>query len=78
MKELKKTIYGSYVREFNEAGEIARMFLSDFFKGINSFDYLEEIPIINENYVEQILKEVFKEEKMVISVIIYFDKLCNN
>ena len=65
----KKTIYGSYVREFNEAGEIARMFLSDFFKVINSFDYLEEIPIINENYVEQILKEVFKEEKMVISVI---------
>ena len=68
-ERIKKTIYGSYVREFNEVGEIARMFLSDFFKGINSFDYLEEIPIINENYVEQILKEVFKEEKMVISVI---------
>ena len=68
-ERIKKTIYGSYVREFNEAGEIARMFLSDFFKGINSFDYLEEIPIINENYVEQILKEVFNEDKMVISVI---------
>lgn len=68
-ERIKKTIYGSYVREFNEVGEIARMFLSDFFKGINSFDYLEEIPIINENYVEQILKEVFNEDKMVISVI---------
>ena len=68
-ERIKKTIYGSYVREFNEVGEIARMFLSDFFKGINSFEYLEEIPIINENYVEQILKEVFNEDKMVISVI---------
>ena len=49
--------------------DIARMFLADFFKGINSFEYLEEITTINEQYVEQILKDVFDEDKMVISVI---------
>ena len=45
------------------------MFLADFFKEINSFDYLEEIVTINEQYVEQILNEVFDDKKMIISVI---------
>ena len=45
------------------------MFLADYFKEINSFDYLEEISTINEQYVEQILKQVFDDKKMVISVI---------
>ena len=45
------------------------MFLADYFKEINSFDYLEEISTINEQYVEQILKEVFDDNKMIISVI---------
>ena len=38
-------------------------------KGINSFEYLEEITTINEQYVEQILNEVFNENKMILSVI---------
>ena len=45
------------------------MFLADSFKGINSFDYLEEISTINKGYVLQVLKDVFKEQKMIISVI---------
>ena len=45
------------------------MFLADFFKEINSFDYIEEIVTINEQYAEQILKEVFDDKKMIISVI---------
>ena len=66
---IKKRIYGEYVKEYNDTEDIARMFLADFFKGINSFEYLEEITTINEQYVEQILKDVFDEDKMVISVI---------
>jgi hypothetical protein len=45
------------------------MFLADYFKEINSFDYLEEITTINEQYVQQILKDVFDENKMINSVI---------
>ena len=41
-ERIKKTIYGDYVKEYNEIGDIARMFLADFFKGINSFEYIEE------------------------------------
>ena len=58
-----------YVKEYNDTADIARMFLADFFKEINSFDYLEEIPTINEQYLEQILKNVFDDKKMIISVI---------
>ena len=68
-ERIKKMLYGAYVREYDEPGDIARMFLADFFKGINSFEYLEELTIINEQYVEQKLKETFNENKMVISVI---------
>ena len=66
---IKKRIYGEYVKEYNDISDIARMFLSDFFKGINSFEYLEEIEVINKEYIEQVLKEVFNDEKMIISIV---------
>ena len=68
-ERLKKMIYGNYVREYNDVQDIARMFLSDYFKGICSFDYLEEIEGINVEYLNQVLKDVFKEEKMVLSIV---------
>ena len=66
---IKKRIYGEYVKEYNDVADISRMFLADSFKGINSFDYLEEISTLNKGYVLQVLKDVFKEQKMIISVI---------
>ena len=66
---IKKRIYGDYVKEYNDIADIARMFLADYFKEINSFDYLEEITTINEEFAEQILKEIFDDKKMIISVI---------
>ena len=68
-ERMKKMIYGGYVKEYNDVTDIARMFLADSFKGINSFDYLEEIKGVTSQYLEQILKDVFKEEKMVISIV---------
>ncbi len=68
-ERMKKMIYGGYIREFNDVANIARMFLADSFNGINSFDYLEEIKGITVEYLEQILKDVFKEEKMIISIV---------
>lgn len=65
----KKMIYGGYIKEYNDVEEIARMFLADYFKGINSFDYLEEIEGITVEYLEQILKDVFQEEKMILSIV---------
>ena len=66
---IKKMIYGGYVKEYNDVADIARMFLADTFKGINSFDYLEEIEGITVEFLEQILKDVFREEKMILSIV---------
>lgn len=68
-ERIKRKIYGDYVTEYNSVGEIARMFLADSFKGINSFDYIEKYNTVTKEYAEQILKEVFNEEKMVLSII---------
>lgn len=68
-ERIKKMIYGEYVREYNEVSNISRMFLADYFKGINSFDYLENCNQITIEYANQILKDLFKEEKQVISIV---------
>ena len=68
-KRIKNMIYGGYIKEYNDVSAIARMFISDYFKGINSFDYLENFGPVTKEYVENILREVFNEEKMVISIV---------
>ena len=45
------------------------MFLTDYMKGVNSFDYIEEIITLDLEYVKQVLKDNFIEHKMVYSVI---------
>ena len=68
-ERIKKMIYGGYIKEYNDVRDIARMFLADYFKGIYSFDYLEEIESIHVEYLNQVLKDVFKREKMVLSTV---------
>ena len=68
-ERIKRKIYGDYVTEYNNVAYIARMFLADAFKGINSFDYIEKFDTVTEEYAEQVFCEVFGEDKMAISVI---------
>ena len=68
-ERIKKKIYGDYVVEYNSVGDIARMFLSDKMKQINSFDYIEEYDSVTKDYTQQVLKNVFKKDNMVMSVI---------
>lgn len=65
----KKKIYGSYAIEYNNVASIAKMFLADYFKGINSFDYLEEYNSVTLEYTKQVLDQVFQEEKEVLSIV---------
>ena len=69
VERTKKMIYGEYIKEYDVVVDISRMFLSDYFKGINSFDYLENVEIVNLEYLNQILKDVFQERKMILSVV---------
>lgn len=68
-ERIKKKIYGDYVTEYNDISNIARMFLADYFKGINSFEYLEEYNQVTLEFANQILKEVFREDNMVVSIV---------
>lgn len=68
-QRIKNMIYGGYIKEYNNVASIARMFISDYFKGINSFEYLENFAQVNREYAENVLKEVLKEENTVISII---------
>ena len=68
-ERVKKKIYGNYVTEFNDVADIAKMFMGDYFKGINSFQYIENHKQVNKEYAEEILKEVFNDEKMILSIV---------
>lgn len=68
-ERIKKKIYGDYVVEYNNVADIARMFLADKMKQINSFDYIEEYNSVTKEYTEEILKNVFKSHNMIMSVI---------
>lgn len=65
----KKKIYGDYITEYNSVEDTARMFLADYFKGVNSFDYLEEYTNVTKEYAEEILKEVLDLNKEVLSIV---------
>lgn len=69
-ERIKKKIYGEYVKSYNDISSISNNFLSDYFKEINSFDFLEEILVLDKDYVEKVFKEIFVEDKKVISVVL--------
>lgn len=68
-KRIKKKIYGDYAIEYNSVADIARMFLVDKMKEINSFDYIEEFNTVTKEYTEGILKEVFNEKNEILSIV---------
>ena len=65
-ERIKKKIYGDYITEYNDISGVARMLMADYFKGINSFEYIENHKQVTKEYAEKILKEIFDENKMVI------------
>ena len=65
----RKSLYASYIKEYNSIEEISTMFLSDSMKEISSFDYLEEFNTVTKEYAEQVINDVFSSEYMVLSVI---------
>lgn len=68
-KRIKKKIYGDYVTEYNDISGVARMLMADYFKGINSFEYIENHKQVTKEYAEKILREIFDENKMIISIV---------
>ena len=65
---IKNKIYGELVKDYNDVSTIGNMAMSSFYRGINIFDYFEEYELVDKKYVEELLKEVFNEDKKVISI----------
>ena len=66
---IKKKVYGDLVKTYNDVQSIGNAVISNYFKNINIFDFFEEFDSLSKEYTEQILKEVFIENKKVISIV---------
>ena len=65
----KKKIYGDLVSEYNDVENIGRMYLSDAIKDVNSMEYIDKIDDISLEYVNEILRKLFKENESIISIV---------
>ncbi|MBY1551769.1 insulinase family protein [Clostridioides difficile] len=65
----KKKKIGSFIKCFDSINFIGNRFISYVFKDINLLDYLDVIKDITFEEVEERLKEHFKEEYCVISIV---------
>ena len=65
----KRKIYGEFVKDYNNVSTIGNMFVANYFRNCNPFDYFEEFESVHKEYVENVLKDLFSEEKEVISII---------
>lgn len=54
---------------YNSPSQIARIFMRDKLNNLNTFDYIEKWKDIKIEDVNKMLKDKFKEEKMVLSVV---------
>ena len=66
---IKKKIYGGYVKDYDDIENISNTFLTNYFMGINSLDYLNQIDNIDMEFIAQVLNDIFKEDKMAISIV---------
>ncbi|MDB3085355.1 peptidase M16 [Clostridioides difficile] len=65
----KKKKIGSFIKYFDSINFIANSFISYVFKDINILDYLDVVKDITFDEVEERLREHFKEEYCVISIV---------
>ena len=66
---IKKKVYGDLVKAYNDVQSIGNSVISNYFKNINIFDFFEEFDSLSKEYTERVLKEVFIENKKVISIV---------
>ena len=65
----RKAILGDIVCSFDDVEDIGRNFLTNKIRGVNYLQYADEIQNITLEYVEKIQKEIFTEEKAILSVV---------
>ena len=65
----KKSIYGRYIKHFNNINSLAHNFMSNIFNNIGIFDFTEVIDTVTLDDINKRLKTQFAPELSVLSVI---------
>ena len=66
---IKKNMYGKYIKSFNNIESIGNSYSSNFFLGIDLFDFLEVYDTITIDDAKNRFDELFNEDMFVISII---------
>ena len=70
LESMKRKVYGELVRDnYSTVSSISTGFITDYFRGVSIFDYFEEFDLINEDYLLNLLNELFDSKNKVVSVI---------
>lgn len=70
LERIKRMLYGDFVKLFNDATSVAKVFVNDYFRGINSLNYVDAYKSIDKTYIENVLEEAFDFENMVLSKVV--------
>lgn len=65
----RKRLYGEIVTSYDDVEKVGRMFSTDWIRGINSLDYVDEVKNITLEYAKRIQKEIFKKEQSILSIV---------
>lgn len=68
-ERVKKMKMGSFLRQFNSVEKIAYEFISNYFVGINFFDFIDGYRTISFEQITEVFKKHFIIENMALSVI---------
>ena len=66
---IKRNMYGKYIKSFNNIESIGNSYSSNFFLGVDLFDFLEVYDTITIDDCKKRFEELFNEEMFVMSVI---------
>ena len=66
---IKKVIYGKYLKNYNSVDKISHYFISNIFRNIKLFDFLEVYELINYNDFVERLNGHFNLNNISLSII---------
>lgn len=68
-ERIKRSIWGQYIKQFNNINAVAHGFMSNTFNNIGVFDFVEVIDTVTLDDVNKRFKEQFTPELSVLSVV---------
>ena len=66
---IKKKFLGEALRQFNSVERIAHSFMSNFFRGVNIFEYVETYEKVTIEDVNNAIRDLINKENMAVSVV---------